>query len=824
MCTGILSACHAQRSDPAALFQAISADYLHGSIEVAESKAARARQAFSSGGPESDPAWGIKFQLLDAELLLKQNHAAEALSLLPDEPPLGASGDAAIQGHLLRSQALYYLGRAAESDRELRTAHDLAAAANSPLLGEVLSAEALVLLDAGHLDAAREMFVRSLAIARERGDVLLHASALYNIAYVTLQGGRYDEAVNLSKAAVEFARSVQARKQLQWGLGNRGWAYLNLGDFEQALDDFQEAEAQARSIGLAKPRVLWLQDAGLAEYELGHLPEARRFDEQALAAALQLPTGQATDQIVNIETNLALLLHAQGDDMGAKRYSDQAALAAGDSKDANVIAYTTFLQGLVATQFAGEPDAERLLLKAREMTSDAEMRMEIENGLGQLYAKRHKSPQAEEWYRRSIATFEQNRSSVQDETLRLSSFAYGDTVYRDYAEFLIEAHRPLEALALLDRSRARTLEEGLGAAPNESRAGVERGADAAAVARKLGAVLLFYSLGPHHSHLWASDGREVHLFTLPALAQIQSRLEVYQKAIQKSSDPLQMANPEAIALYEMLIQPAAAMIPPGSQIFIVPDSILHSLNFDTLLAPSAVGYHYWIEDVTVTTASSIRMLSRVQDTSRQRTLQDLLLIGDPLASGAEFEPLPNAALEIERIGQHFAGKSQTVVTRASAIPAAYSTSSPEHFRYIHFVAHGTASRLRPLESAVVLSPAPGGAGDFKLYAREVVQHPLNARLVTISACNGSGVRTYAGEGLVGLAWAFLRAGAHNVIAALWQADDAATPLLMDRLYAELEGGKAPAVALRSAKLALIHSTGVYRKPLYWGAFQLYVGS
>jgi CHAT domain-containing protein len=77
---------------------------------------------------------------------------------------------------------------------------------------------------------------------------------------------------------------------------------------------------------------------------------------------------------------------------------------------------------------------------------------------------------------------------------------------------------------------------------------------------------------------------------------------------------------------------------------------------------------------------------------------------------------------------------------------------------------------------------------------------------------------------VGLAWAFLRAGAHHVIAALWQADDAATPLLMDRLYSELEAGRPPDEALRTAKLALIHSAAVFRKPLYWGAFQLYAGS
>jgi CHAT domain-containing protein len=203
--------------------------------------------------------------------------------------------------------------------------------------------------------------------------------------------------------------------------------------------------------------------------------------------------------------------------------------------------------------------------------------------------------------------------------------------------------------------------------------------------------------------------------------------------------------------------------------------------------------------------------------------RDLLLIGDPATAGTEFDPLPHAAAEIERIQRHFPAQGQTVLTQARAVPAAYTVSGPEQFRYIHFVAHGTASRLSPLDSAVVLSPTQSNPDDFKLYARDIVRHPLHARLVTISACYGSGIRTYAGEGLVGLAWAFLRAGSHNVISALWQADDAATPLLMDRLYAELEAGSSPDAALRAAKLSLIRSPNVYRKPFYWGAFQLYTG-
>jgi CHAT domain-containing protein len=101
---------------------------------------------------------------------------------------------------------------------------------------------------------------------------------------------------------------------------------------------------------------------------------------------------------------------------------------------------------------------------------------------------------------------------------------------------------------------------------------------------------------------------------------------------------------------------------------------------------------------------------------------------------------------------------------------------------------------------------------------------LHAELVTISTCYGAGTRSYAGEGLVGLSWAFLRAGAHNVIGALWEVSDTSTPHLMDELYGELQEGRSPEVALRAAKLSLLHSNSVFRKPFYWAPFQIYSGS
>jgi len=76
-----------------------------------------------------------------------------------------------------------------------------------------------------------------------------------------------------------------------------------------------------------------------------------------------------------------------------------------------------------------------------------------------------------------------------------------------------------------------------------------------------------------------------------------------------------------------------------------------------------------------------------------------------------------------------------------------------------------------------------------LLAREVMAVPLSAEMVTISACRSAGGKSYSGEGLVRLCWAFLRAGARNVIASDWDVSDRSTAQLMSGLYREIAAGK-----------------------------------
>jgi len=805
-----LTGCQAPNPEPDALFKSTYDEYLHGNLETAHVRAEQARKELSTRKSPGAAGWAVKFQLLEADILIKQSRLDEAIRLLGcDDARPSTRDDPAIRRATLCGLAHSRLGKSEISERELKTAHELADALHSPLIAAVLRTEGMIARDADTIDSATDKFKSSLAAARNNADPLLESANLVDIGFNSMQNRHFGEALTWLQQGADVARAIGARLQLEMALGNAGWAYQNLGDFDSALAHFQEAERQAQEVGLTSHRVVWLQDAGLAQYRLGNLDEARKYDEQALRFAQTLPAQKEIDQIANIEANLALLLYEQGQYTDAKRYSDAAVAMAAQSKDAGVVSHSLYMQGIIASRVATDAESESILMSAWQRVPDPDLRADIESAIAKLYAGRQQVEKASLWFQRSIQTFEAKRSSINDERLRLSTFAYGQTIYRDYADFLIQTGHPLDALQLLDRSRSRTLEEGLG----NRGAPAQVAGDPRRVARDLRAAILFYSLGREKSYLWVVRAGAVQLFTLPPEREIQALVKKHQAQIQQANDP-------GAASYDILVKPAAALVPAGSRVFVIADGALHGLNFETLLTPAG----YWIEDVTITTASSINLLSRSKAAVPARVAKDLLLMGDPTTPRGDFAPLPDAANEIQQVRQHFQPGSETVLSQKGAVPTAYAASNPGDFRYIHFAAHGTASRLSPLDSAVVLSPPPTAPEDFKLYARDIVQHPLNATLVTISACYGSGVRNYAGEGLVGLAWVFLRAGAHNVIAALWDVADTASPLLMNQLYSELQAGKSPDEALRTAKLSLLHSSRTYRKPIFWGAFQLYAGS
>jgi len=754
----------------------------------------------------------------------------DVLSLLAAPPPPSlANGDIAIQRNLQRAVALARLDQISAAVQTLKEAQLLVDDTHSALRADYLNIRGVVNVERGDLDQADLDLREGLELARLQQNMYLLAAIQTSIGVIALHKEHYDEALYWSNAASKTARSIDADLILERALANEGWAYYKLGNYQRALEDSQKALEQAEKVGSAYDQVSWLNNSGLAMSELHDYKAAEGYYTRALSIANII---QNREEIIAAHVALAFQqLQLGRDDLASahiQKAIEVAKVAGGEGLDLEPL----YMRALIETHQARFDDAQKTLNTV--YTSPAltpSTRWEVENATANIYSAQNRSAEAETWYRKAIFTFEQQRSSLHDEETRLPFFSNANQLYRDYVDHLVRQGKTEQSLLVLDAGRARTLREGL--SPQDAQSpGLTRGAaknrnlpstNPIAISRALGGVVIEYSLGQKVSYLWAITPTQVRLFNLPGQTEIDSHVSQYQKAIRGSVDVLARKEEAGIWLYDNLVSPAQSMIPRNARVILIPDGSLSGLNFETLIASTPIP-HFWIEDVTLTTAASLEMLRSPRRSPSNVAGSGLLLIGNPRSPADEFADLPNASEEVTSVASHFREANRKVLTRDQASPQAYSDNRPGQFRYIHFVAHGTASQTSPLDSAVLLSRTPQHPDDFKLYARDIVRQPLQADLVTISTCYGSGTKSYAGEGLVGLSWAFLRAGSHNVIGALWAVSDASTPQLMDQMYGSLEKGSRPDAALRQAKLSMAHSAGIYRKPLYWGAFQLYAGS
>jgi CHAT domain-containing protein len=767
--------------------------------------------------------WHWRFLVLKARILISRSLYQDALNLLRDDPPPTlATSDIAVHRKLMQGVAHRYGQEFEESERYLSDSLALARTAQPQLVCEVVKAIGELQVEENKYQEAEASFRQALELARTEKRPDQVAGTLVDLGRLATSEEHFGEAIDRNQIALDLSSSLDMQGLVATVLGNTAWSYFQLGDFEKALASFKEAAAVSERIGQTGYSFYWLTGVANSYIALHEPASARSLLLDTLERARKL--GDTATVTVCLNALAEISLKAERLEEAASY--DHAALKIEEAGlDHFGTLQSTILSGRIETSRGHFAQAEKLLQTVlRDATADTPSRWEAQARLARLHDDEGLPKKAEQEYRQSIDTIEAARSAITQDELRVSFFSGGIEFYNDYVEFLIAHGRQGDALEIAELSRARTLEEGLHGSIRSTRL-KSRNSQPLQSAQRLHATLLFYWLGEKHSYLWVITPVKMACLTLPTTSEIDSAVKSYSEAVAGSEDVAETEKVAGEKLYAMLVAPAEKFIAPNARVILLPDGSLYSLNFETLIAP-APKPHFWIEDVTITTASSLSLLA--SGANRQPPKQkNLLLVGDALKASDEFEPLPQAEDEMQNVERYFPESNRTVLKRGEATPSAYLGSSPERYAYLHFVTHGTASRAQPLESAVILSKEPA-SDTYKLYARDIVTRHLNAELVTISACNGSGKRTYSGEGLVGLSWAFLRAGAHSVIGALWEVSNApSTAQLMDSFYKGLSQGLDPATALREAKLSFLRSSNsnsVFKKPYYWAPFQLYAGS
>ena len=279
----------------------------------------------------------------------------------------------------------------------------------------------------------------------------------------------------------------------------------------------------------------------------------------------------------------------------------------------------------------------------------------------------------------------------------------------------------------------------------------------------------------------------------------------------------------AASLYDLLLAPFDAALGARRLVCIIPDDVLWRVPFhllrrrgDSLVERAAIFY-----------APSLSTL-QIKPQRSEPHRGELIAFGNPallrqthdrlraMTRAATLGDLPDAESEVRTIASMFGERRSSVYVRGAARESTFKREAPR-YRILHLAAHGILDDHSPMYSAIVLAAAPEEPDDGLLEAREILGLHLDSDLAVLAACDTARGHIGAGEGVIGVSWAFLVAGCPTTVVSQWQADSKATESLMIEFYRRLRAGESPALALRHAQLTL-RADPRYHDPLYWAPF------
>ena len=360
--------------------------------------------------------------------------------------------------------------------------------------------------------------------------------------------------------------------------------------------------------------------------------------------------------------------------------------------------------------------------------------------------------------------------------------------------------------------------------------------------RSLNQVALVYFLdkpntsfpSPPLSHVFVL--REDSLYAIPlvfdqdSLGSIVSALLPSTREVPEDLSQTQLDTDILYKLYQSLVEPVESYLEPGLSITIVPDGYLTRLPFSMLIRTPLPPYHYTPEafllnHYTFSYTLSLSLLTEQSSPSATYTW-DMLAMGRshftdlPDTSLQKLPPLPGVHEELQRLKQLF--KRAFVALNREATEQTFLRESP-HSRMVHLASHTLVNVYQPLQTYIVLSPDTlTEPTDGKLHLYEIQQRSFPADLVVLSSCNTASGRLVGGEGLMGLQYAFLAAGATSTLASLWPVSDNAWLFLMQRFYRYIKQGKRRDRAWRQARLDYVerHADALL-SPFFWSPGILY---
>ena len=324
------------------------------------------------------------------------------------------------------------------------------------------------------------------------------------------------------------------------------------------------------------------------------------------------------------------------------------------------------------------------------------------------------------------------------------------------------------------------------------------------------------SAEPPLAPIWKSvEGEYVEALTLPAPGAVRV-------SVSAIGDELARA----------LLVPLRRRLAGVERVVLSVDGVLAGLPFEVLPLDGGP----LVQRVEVTYVPSFGAWKMLRDGPAPAFSRDLVAVGAPdyqrlsragpgPLDGLAWAPLPGTTVEIQRIAREFPATRVAVLDGDRATRAAFVRANRDgtlkRARFLHIAAHAYLSPAAPQWSALVLGGSDGAPG--YVTAAELATYDLASELVVLSACETALGRDVPGEGLFGLPYALIVAGARSALLSLWPVSDASAAAFMGRFYARLARGAAPASALAETKREFIRDPE-YAAPFHWAPWVLYGGA
>jgi len=722
----------------------------------------------------------------------------------------------------------------------------------------------------GNIPQAMRLYEQALALDRVTGDHWSEGITLRLLGNAYTTGGEPQKALeNLQRSLLLLHTADDARGE-GLTLNALGHAYAVSANPQLAKDAYLKSLEILQKVGDRSSSALALQGLAQVERDEGHLAEARKHAEEALALVEQVRS------------------KAGAQEARASYFATQQSMGE---------FYIDLLMRMHQQAPAAGHDAEAFQAAERERARSllemlAEARVDIRQGVDpKLLQREHEIAGLLNSNAQRLLTL---RGSAAEEKATALKKAISDLeTEQQQIELAIRKSSP--QYAAMTQPEPQTLKEIQ-----------QQVLDA-------DTVLLEYALGEERSYMWAVSASGLKSFELPKRSEIEKSVREVVELLsargtyikgelpQQKKERVAKADAQlpaaAARLSQMVLAPASGELGKKSLVLVTDGSLQH-VPFAMLPVPGAnamqatplIVEH---EIVSLPSASTVAEL-RKQIAGRKPAPKTIAVLADPVfqsddprvsrtaitpkasragavaknliaknavekteLGGGQVKtrdrlPIGNESqLQASRILVHLAAKDASNGREELRVPrlpftrqeadriiqlagskdsfealdfraslATATSAELSQYRYVHFATHGYLDSEQPELSAIVLALVDknGRPQAGFLRANDIYNLKLTADLVVLSACETGLGKEIRGEGIVGLTRGFMYAGVSRVMVSLWSVNDRATEELMAAFYEKLLKERlTPAAALRAAQMTMAKDKQ-WSAPYYWAAF------